>query len=245
MIITIANHKGGVGKTTTAVNLAAGLARRRKKVLLVDMDPQAGLSAALKIDAENQARGGDTYALLTGKAVAPTALRKNLDIIPATLDLAAAEIEFPGRRAFERILKKSLQAFVGNYDYIVVDSPPSLSVLTANAIVAADLLIVPVQCEFPAVRALAAFMKIVEQARQVNAGLKMKILFTMYNKGTLHAAEAVEEVKKRFEVFNALISRTIKFPYAATAGAPIFEYDKNCEQAGQYAALAKEVDNHE
>ncbi len=244
MIISICNHKGGVGKTTTAVNLGASLAFR-KKVLLVDMDPQAGLTAALKIDAE---RSGDaengTYALITGGSVKPVAYMKNLDVIPSTLDLAGAEIELAGKIAFERILRKSLERFRG-YDYIIVDSPPSLSVLTANTIVAADLLIVPVQCEFPAVKALAMLLKIIEQAKLVNQDLKMKILLTMYNKGTSHAQEVVEEVRKHFDTFKPIITRTIKFPYAATCGKPLIQYDKNCEQAKQYIAVAKEMSKHE
>lgn len=147
MIITIANHKGGVGKTATAANLSAAMSLKGKKVLAVDLDPQAALSIALKLN--DLAETDNTYGLLLGRKTSPTHYMKNFDVIPSTLDLAAAEMELAGKIAFERILRERLSPFAKSYDYIIIDSPPSLGVLAANALVAADILVIPVQCEYP------------------------------------------------------------------------------------------------
>jgi len=238
-IISIINHKGGVGKTTTAANLAAVLAENFK-VLLVDFDPQAALTTSFKIIPNEK----NIYsALLDSVNVEQCIIEtqiQNLYIIPSTLDLAAAEPQLIGQIAFERKLKQLLQQLT-NFDFVVVDSPPSLGVLTINAIVAADLLVVPLQCEFLAMKALSHLYKIVEKAKVVNPNLQMKILFTMFDKRSIHSKEIVEETKKFFDTFDTIITKTIKFSYATVEGLPLVKFYQNSEQAEQYKNIVKEV----
>jgi chromosome partitioning protein len=240
-IISIVNHKGGVGKTTTAANLACALAENYK-ILLVDFDPQAALTTSFKILTDEK---NIYYALLDSVSVENCIIEtqiKNLYLIPSTLDLAAAEPQLIGQIAFERKLKQLLQHLT-DFDYIIVDSPPSLGVLTINAIVAADLIIVPLQCEFLAMKALVHLNKIIEKAKIVNPELKIRILFTMFDKRSIHPKEIVDEVKKFFPTFNTIITKSIKFSYSTVAGIPLVEFYKNSEQAIQYINLAKEVLN--
>jgi chromosome partitioning protein len=240
-IISIVNHKGGVGKTTTAANLACALAENHK-ILLVDFDPQAALTTSFKINPDEK---NIYYALLDSVSVENCIIEtqiKNLYLIPSTLDLAAAEPQLIGQIAFERKLKQLLQHLT-DFDYIIVDSPPSLGVLTINAIVAADLIIVPLQCEFLAMKALVHLNKIIEKAKIVNPELKIRILFTMFDKRSIHPKEIVDEVKKFFPTFNTIITKSIKFSYSTVAGIPLVEFYKNSEQAIQYINLAKEVLN--
>lgn len=238
-IISIVNHKGGVGKTTTAANLACALAENYK-ILLVDFDPQAALTTSLKIIPDEK---NVYYALLDSVSAKDCIVEtkiENLYIIPSTLDLAAAEPQLIGQIAFERKLKQLLQQLT-DFDYIIVDSPPSLGVLTINAIVAADLVIVPLQCEFLAMKALTHLNKIVEKAKVVNPDLKMRVLFTMFDKRSIHSKEIIEETKKFFETFETIITKTIKFSYATVAGVPLVKFYQNSEQAEQYKNLSKEV----
>jgi chromosome partitioning protein len=238
-IISIVNHKGGVGKTTTAANLACALAENYK-ILLVDFDPQAALTTSFKILTDEK---NIYYALLDSVSVENCIIEtqiKNLYLIPSTLDLAAAEPQLIGQIAFERKLKQLLQQLT-DFDYIIVDSPPSLGVLTINTIVAADLVIVPLQCEFLAMKALTHLNKIVEKAKVVNPDLKMRVLFTMFDKRSIHSKEIIEETKRFFKTFETIITKTIKFSYATVAGVPLVKFYQNSEQAEQYKNLSKEV----
>lgn len=241
MIITIANHKGGVGKTATAANLSAALSLKGKKVLAVDLDPQAALSIALKLDGSAEDVTDNTYGLLLGRKTSPVRYTKNFDVIPSTLDLAAAEMGLARQIAFERILRERLAVFAGSYDYIIIDSPPSLGVLAANALVAADILVVPVQCEYPALKALDMFTDIVERAKLVNPKLKMRLLMTMFTKQTAEAERAVAEARKNFETFTPVITRTSMFSRSVRKGVPLVMLDGKAEQSRAYKDFAREI----
>lgn len=242
-IISVTNHKGGVGKTTTTANLGAILAVKGKKVLLVDMDPQAGLTASFKINAGDE---NNTYTFLMSKKILRDCIQKteieNLFVLPSVLDLAAAEAELLGHIGFERTLKTLLQK-ENSYDYVIIDSPPSLGVLAVNCIVAAHHLVIPVQCEFLALKALAQLNGMIEKAKTVSPDITQKIVFTMYNKRTVHAEEVVAEIRKYFKTYKTCVTRTIKFAESTAAGIPLVLLYEDSEQAEQYRQLAQEVFN--
>lgn len=239
-IISICNHKGGVGKTTTTANLSCLLAEKFK-VLMVDLDPQAGLTSCFKIFSTDES---NIYSALhknsLDECIVETKI-KNLCVVPSVLDLAGAEAELLGEIGFERKVKFLLQQLNNEFDYVVIDSPPSLGVLTINAIVAADLVIIPLQCEFLALKALPQIVKIIEKARIVNEKIQYKILFTMFNKRTTHSNEIVEETKKFFPTFNSVITKTIKFSYSTVAGIPLVKMYPETEQTQQFKNLVKEI----
>jgi len=241
-IFSIVNHKGGVGKTTTAANLGAVLAQK-KTVLLIDLDPQAALSACFKIFLPDGKP--NTYTCLIGKdkiqdAITETKI-KNLYLLPSSLDLAAAEPELLGEIGFERKLKSLVEQANPEFDFLLIDCPPSLGILTINAIVAAQHLIIPLQCEFLAMKALAQLENIIEKAKTVNPTLTQKILFTLFSKRTTHSKEVVEEVRKFFPTYKTIITRTIKFAYSNVQGLPLVKFAPRSEQAEQYRNLAKEI----
>ncbi|MEL0643502.1 MULTISPECIES: ParA family protein [unclassified Olleya] len=246
-IIAIANQKGGVGKTTTSVNLAASLGVLEKKVLLIDADPQANASSGLGINVENVDIG--TYQLLEHTNTAREAIVKtdtpNLDIIPAHIDLVAIEIELVDKDQREYMLKKALQDIKDDYDYILIDCAPSLGLLTLNALTASDAVIIPIQCEYFALEGLGKLLNTVKSVQKIhNPELDIEgLLLTMYDSRLRLSNQVVEEVQKHFNdmVFKTIIQRNVKLSEAPSYGESIINYDASSKGASNYLSLAKEI----
>jgi chromosome partitioning protein len=247
-IYTLVNQKGGVGKTTTAINLGAYLAYYGQKVLLVDLDPQANATSCLKID-RHTAKGGTYEAIIAGVPVANHILhnpRLKLSLLPATPALAGAEVELVTELARENRLKQALTPVVDRYDYILVDCPPSLGLLTLNGIVAAqDGLIIPVQCEYLALEGLGQLTYTINRVRSaLYPGLRVRgVVMTMFDGRTNLSNDVLNEVRRYFpeQVFNAVIPRTVRLAEAPSYGQPISAYAPNSNGAQAYSALSREV----
>ncbi|MEE3453549.1 ParA family protein [Dialister sp.] len=245
-IISIINQKGGVGKTTTAVNLSAYLADKGMKTLLIDEDSQANSTSGLSKDVKF---GSNLYeVLLNGeeieKAIVKTAVKK-LSILPASIDLAGAEIEIASLPHRESLLKRTIEPIREKYDYILIDCPPSLGLMTLNALVASDAIIIPIQAEFYALEGLAQLVRTVHVVgRKMNPGLHiLGILLTMFDGRTNLSLQVAEEVKKYFgsKVFRTVIPRTVKLSEAPSFGEPILTYAPKSKGAEAYKKLCREV----
>jgi chromosome partitioning protein len=247
-IYTLLNQKGGVGKTTTAINLGAYLAYYGQRVLLVDMDPQANATSCLKIDKQN-IRGG-VYEALIGRSPTGSFILHNprlkLSLLPSSPALAGAEVELVTELARETRLKKALSSVIDRYDYILVDCPPSLGLLTLNGIVAAhDGVLIPVQCEYLALEGLGQLTYTLERVRSaLFPELRVRgVIMTMFDGRTRLANDVVEEVKRYFpdQVFQAVVPRSVRLAEAPSYGQPISMYAPGSTGAQAYAALAREV----
>ncbi len=247
-VICITNQKGGVGKTTTSVNLGYFLAKDKYRVLIVDADPQGNASSGLGVDKTN------LEASLTEVMLGVTSLKdiiqatefKNLDIAPTTPQLANAEVEMAGMKQKFVMLKKAIQSVDEDYDYVIIDSPPSLSLLTVNGMIAADYLILPVQTEFYALEGVAQLLESMSMVKKAtNPDLKLLgVVATMYDKRTSLSAEVMAELRKYFKdkVFEATIPRNVRVAEAPSHGVPVGDYDKFSKGAKAYKALAREVE---
>ena len=246
-IIAITNQKGGVGKTTTAVNLSACVAVAGKKTLLVDLDPQGNATSGLGIDKD--VLQYTIYDVLINQTEAKDIIVetniKKLHVLPATITLAGAEVEMVSLVSRETLLKNVLHVLKNVYDYIFIDCPPSLSLLTINALVAADYVVVPVQCEFYALEGLTQLMRTIEAVQaEMNPQLELEgVVMTMFDGRTNLSIQVAEEVKKYFgkKVFKTIIPRNVRLSEAPSYGEPIIIYDPKSKGAEVYKKLAKEV----
>lgn len=246
-IIAIANQKGGVGKTTTSVNLAATLGVLEKKVLLIDADPQANASSGLGINIDEISIG--TYQVLEHTIKAKDAIIKtnspNVSIIPAHIDLVAIEIELVDKHEREYMLKKALAKIKDDYDFILIDCAPSLGLITLNSLVAADAVIIPIQCEYFALEGLGKLLNTIKSVQNIhNVNLEIEgLLLTMFDSRLRLSNQVVEEVRKHFSsmVFNTIINRNIRLSEAPSYGESIIDYDATSKGAENYLSLAQEI----
>ena len=246
-IIAIANQKGGVGKTTTSVNLAASLGVLEKKVLLIDADPQANASSGLGLDIEAIELG--TYQVLEHTINAKDAILKttspNVDIIPAHIDLVAIEIELVDKQEREYMLKKSIDSIKEEYDYILIDCAPSLGLITLNSLVAADSVIIPIQCEYFALEGLGKLLNTIKSVQNIhNPNLDIEgLLLTMFDSRLRLSNQVVDEVRKHFSsmVFDTIIRRNTRLGEAPSYGESIIAYDATSKGAINYLNLAQEL----
>lgn len=246
-IIAIANQKGGVGKTTTAINLSACLAEANQKVLVIDMDPQGNTTSGVGLE-KNELKN-TVYELLLDECTVKTCIyhtqEKGMDIIPADVNLAGAEIDLLDINEKEYILRNAIDYVMDDYDYVIIDCPPSLNMLTVNAMTTANSILVPIQCEYYALEGLGQLMYTIDLVqKRLNPRLLIEgIVFTMYNKTTNLSMQVVDNVKQNLDatIYQTIIPRNVKLAEAPSYGLPINLYDPKSTGAESYRLLAKEV----